>query len=181
MQGLPIQSVAIIGAGTQGRQFALRCASAGLDVILEDVMPARLRRAEEDLAALPGAAARLRFSLTVEEAVRNADLVVDFVPDELESKLEIFCMVDRMAPPRTTLLTPTETLSISDLASCTYRPERCFAIRGGLESGPTARLIAPPVAASEETARVAAFLSAIGLANTTELDAQPPMLVRTYL
>ena len=52
--------------------------------------------------------------------------VLDSVPDELESKLEIFSMVDRMAPPHTILLTPTALHSIADLASCTYRGERCF-------------------------------------------------------
>ncbi len=94
-------------------------------------MPARLRRAQEELSSLsdPDAAHRLRFSLTVENAVREADLAIDFVPDELESKLEIFSMVDRMAPPRTILCTPTRALSISDLAACTYRADRCIALR----------------------------------------------------
>ena len=67
---------------------------------------------------------------TVEDAVRDADLAVDFVPDELESKLEIFSLLDRMAPPRTILCTPTNALSITDLASCTYRAERCVGLRG---------------------------------------------------
>lgn len=96
-------------------------------------MPAKLRQAQEALSALSGekAAAHLSFSLTVEEAVREADLAVDFVPDELESKLEIFSMVDRMAPPKTILCTPTRTLSIGDLAACTYRADRCLAFRAG--------------------------------------------------
>ena len=42
----------------------------------------------------------------MEDAVREADVAVDFVPDELESKLEIFSMIDRMAPPKTLLCTP---------------------------------------------------------------------------
>ena len=46
----------------------------------------------------------------------------------LESKLEILWLLDRMAPPRTVLATPTIRLSIADLANCTYRPERCIAI-----------------------------------------------------
>jgi 3-hydroxybutyryl-CoA dehydrogenase len=65
---------------------------------------------------------------TIEEAVRNAVLVIDCVPDELESKLEILWLLDRMAPPRTVLATPTTRLSIADLASCTYRPAKCIAI-----------------------------------------------------
>ena len=76
--------------------------------------------------AAPGA---LHLASTVEDAVRDADLAIDFVPDELESKLEIFSMLDRMAPPRTILCTPTTALSIADLASCTYRPQLCFALR----------------------------------------------------
>ncbi len=78
------------------------------DVVLEDVMPANLRRAEADYADLTsrGTAGRLELASTVEDAVREADIAVDFVPDELESKLEIFSMIDRMAPPKTILCTP---------------------------------------------------------------------------
>jgi 3-hydroxybutyryl-CoA dehydrogenase len=70
----------------------------------------------------------ITFVPTIEEAVRNADLVIDCVPDELESKLEILWLLDRMAPPRTVLATPTTRLSITDLAHCTYRPAKCIAI-----------------------------------------------------
>jgi 3-hydroxybutyryl-CoA dehydrogenase len=68
------------------------------------------------------------FVSTIEEAVRNADLIIDCIPDELESKLEILWLLDRMAPPRTVLATPTTRLSITDLAHCTYRPTKCIAI-----------------------------------------------------
>ncbi len=70
----------------------------------------------------------VEFVSTIEDAVREADLAIDCVPDELESKLEIFCLLDRMAPPRTVLATPSTRLSIADLASCTYRPDRCVAV-----------------------------------------------------
>ena len=104
--------VAIIGAGPAGLWFAERCLDAGFAVVLEDVMPANLRSASTRLAEA-AQRGRLRTALTVEDAVREADLAVDFVPDELESKLEIFSMVDRMAPPRTILCTPTGVLSIA--------------------------------------------------------------------
>jgi 3-hydroxybutyryl-CoA dehydrogenase len=68
------------------------------------------------------------FVSTIEDAVREADLAIDCVPDELESKLEILWLLDRMAPPRTVLATPTTRLSIADLANCTYRPSKCIAI-----------------------------------------------------
>jgi 3-hydroxybutyryl-CoA dehydrogenase len=79
----------------------------------------------------------LKFVSSVEDAAREADLILDSVPDELESKLEIFSLLDRMAPPRSVLLTPTTALSIADLASCTYRAERCvgFSIEAGIAGG----------------------------------------------
>ena len=126
---MTIERIAVIGAGRLGRDFALACVAAGYAVTLEDVMPEKLRRAQDAYASLE-AAGSLRVALTVEDAVRDADLAVDFVPDELESKLEIFCLLDRMSPPRTIICSPTSALSIGDLASCTYRAEKCVGVRG---------------------------------------------------
>ncbi|HVC46671.1 MAG TPA: 3-hydroxyacyl-CoA dehydrogenase NAD-binding domain-containing protein [Terracidiphilus sp.] len=124
-------TVAIVGAGPLGRWLAIAAARAGFRVLLEDVMPANLHHAQEELRQKLGPeklGATVVFVSTIEDAVREADLVIDCVPDELESKLEIFCLLDRMAPPKTVLATPTTRLSITDLASCTYRAERCVAI-----------------------------------------------------
>ncbi len=129
------ETLAIIGAGPLGRWLAQAAARAGFRVLLEDVMPNNLHHAQEFLRQQlgpetlgSGQGAGVAFVSTIEEAVREADLVIDCVPDELESKLEIFCLLDRMAPPRTVLATPSTRLSIADLASCTYRPDRCIAI-----------------------------------------------------
>ncbi len=93
-------------------------------------MPSSLHHAQEyirqELSA--DALAGVAFVSTIEEAVRPADLIIDCVPDELESKLEILWLLDRMAPPDAVFATPTTRLSISDLASCTYRPGKCVAI-----------------------------------------------------
>ena len=198
-QQISISTVAIIGAGTAGRSFALACVNAGFHVILEDVMPANLRRAQDEYSSAnqlgaPGASplgtreeesqsgvprpGSLSTALTVEDAVRTADLAIDFVPDELESKLEIFSMLDRMAPPRTILLTPSDAQSITDLASCTYRPDRCFAIRGGLSAASSAHLVHPPHADSAALALTEAFLRALGCAVTISPDPIAPMLLK---
>jgi 3-hydroxybutyryl-CoA dehydrogenase len=179
---LAIQTVAIIGAGTAGRSFALAVACAGFHVILEDVMPANLRKAEADFADMGHRAGPGRLSLaqTVEDAVRTADLAIDFVPDELESKLEIFSMIDRMAPPHTILCTPSDALSITDLASCVYRPERTFALRGTLivPSAAPLRLLYPASAAPEPKAALAAFLQALGRTVEPQPDPDAPMLMK---
>jgi 3-hydroxybutyryl-CoA dehydrogenase len=93
-------------------------------------MPLNLRHAQEAIRAAlgPEALPNVNFVATIEDAVRQADLVIDCVPDELESKLEILWLLDRMSPPRAVFATPTTRLSIGDLANCTYRPEKCIAI-----------------------------------------------------
>ena len=183
-----IRRVAVIGAGVAGRSFALACAGAGFHVVLEDVMPANLRKAEADFADLSqrGTAGRLKLALTVEDAVREADVAVDFVPDELESKLEIFSMIDRMAPPKTILCTPSHALSITDLASCVYRPERCVAVRGNLIRGgaavpPVVRLLDPAAAVESTLTAVDKFLQALGVEVRRESDPEVPLLMKNAL
>ena len=102
-------TVAIIGAGPLGRRLALGAARAGYRVLLEDVMPSNLHHARESIRQelSPEALPAVAFVASIEDAVRDADLVIDCVPDELESKLEILWLLDRMAPPRTVIATPT--------------------------------------------------------------------------
>jgi 3-hydroxybutyryl-CoA dehydrogenase len=180
-----IQRVAIIGAGVAGRSFALACAAAGFDVVLEDVMPANLRRAEAEYSDLSArvTAGSLELASTVEDAVREADVAVDFVPDELESKLEIFSLIDRMAPPKTILCTPSYALSITDLASCVYRPERCVAVRGDLVRGsavvpPGVRMLYPAAVDGSVLAAVSRFLRLLGVEVQAEIDPDAPVLMK---
>ena len=128
-------TLAIIGAGPLGRRLALLAARAGYRVLLEDVMPGNLHHAQESIRQQlsPQALPAVAFVNSIEDAVRDADLVIDCVPDELESKLEILWLVDRMAPPRTVIATPTINQSIADLASCTNRREKCIAIAASPE------------------------------------------------
>lgn len=128
-------TIAIIGAGPLGRWLALAAARAGYRVLLEDVMPANLHHAQEYLrhelavqAAEDKSLIKVEFVSTIEDAVREADLAIDCVPDELESKLEILWLLDRMAQPRMVIATPTTHLAVDDLANCTYRPDRCVAL-----------------------------------------------------
>lgn len=143
-------------------------------------MPAKLRRAEAAYADLTvlGGVGRLELALTVEDAVREADIAVDFVPDELESKLEIFSMIDRMAPPKTILCTPTDVLSITDLASCVYRPERCVGVRGVLVRGEQVRVVYPAGVARDVLAGVEGLLERLGIGVMREADPDAPMLMK---
>ena len=175
------ETVAIIGAGPLGRWLALAAARGGFRVLLEDVMPHNLHHAQEYLrqqlgpeALGDGRDAGVRFVSTIEDAVREADLAIDCVPDELESKLEIFCLLDRMSPPRTVLATPTTRLSIADLASCTYRADRCVAIAqeaASLREGASDILLRTTSRTGPEVIELLkCFWSKLGFAMTFERD-----------
>lgn len=170
-----------------GRWLALAATRAGCLVLLEDVMPTNLHHARESLQEFSrGALPLVTFVSTIEDAVRDADLVIDCVPDELESKLEILWLLDRMAPPRTVLATPTTRLSISDLAACTYRPGQCVAIATEAselaESATKDLLIRTTSRTTEETITlVRTFWQQLGFAPRFEFDpletpAAPPSL-----
>ncbi len=75
--------------------------------------------------------AHIEYASSVEEAARLADLVIECVPDELESKHEILTLLDKICRPHTILASTTSALSISDLASVTYRPQKCLGLRVG--------------------------------------------------
>jgi len=170
-----VLTVAIIGAGPLGRWLALGSARAGFRVLLEDVMPANLHHARESIRQelSPQALPAVAFVSTIEDAVRDADLVIDCVPDELESKLEILWLVDRMAPPRTVIATPSINLSIADLASCINRPEKCIAIAVPAEqlaaaAGSDVLLRAAPSTSDESVALTCDFWRRLGFRPVVE-------------
>jgi 3-hydroxybutyryl-CoA dehydrogenase len=69
---------------------------------------------------------RLHYASSVEEAAREADLVIEAVPEELESKIEIFTLLDKICRPGTILASNTSSLSVTEIASVTYRPAKCL-------------------------------------------------------
>jgi 3-hydroxybutyryl-CoA dehydrogenase len=176
--------VSILGAGAEGCWLAARAAQAGFRVTLEDLMTGKRRQAAtliqdvigNEFAPSTTPLHPITYAASVEEAARHADLVIDFVPDELESKLEIFSLLDRMAPPHTIFATPTRSLSIADLASCTYRPERCL----GLRLPPTLNassfevtILHAPAATPDAIEALTTFWYALGAKVTLSLDEVP--------
>jgi len=136
-----IKTIAVIGAGIMGRGIAHAAALGGYRTILEDILPASLRKAEGEIrsnldkavelgkVAKPDADAafsRIEYAGSVEDAVRQADLVIEAVPEEIESKIEIFTLLDKVCKPNTILATNTSSLSVTEIASVTYRAKKCL-------------------------------------------------------
>jgi 3-hydroxybutyryl-CoA dehydrogenase len=135
-----IQTVAVIGAGIMGRGIAHAAALAGCRTILEDLLPNALRKAEGEIRAnldkavelgkvnadaAEAAFSRIEYAGSVDEAARQADLVIEAVPEELESKIEIFTLLDKICRPATILASNTSSLSVTEIASVTYRAKKC--------------------------------------------------------
>jgi 3-hydroxybutyryl-CoA dehydrogenase len=135
-----IKSIAVIGAGTMGRGIAHVAALGGYRTVLEDLLPASLRKAESEIRTnldkavelgkvsagdAEAALGRLEYAGSVEQAAREADLVIEAVPEEMESKIEIFTLLDKICRPGTILASNTSSLSVTEIASVTYRAKKC--------------------------------------------------------
>jgi 3-hydroxybutyryl-CoA dehydrogenase len=139
-----VQTIAVIGAGAVGRGIAQLAARGGYRTILEDLMPNALRRAESEIRiqldqavesggvsaqAASAALSLLEFAGSVEEAARQADLVIEAVPEELESKIEMFTLLDKICRPGTILASHLLSLSITEISRVTYRARNCLGMR----------------------------------------------------
>lgn len=139
-----IRTVAVIGAGPAGRNIAEFAVLGGFHTILEDILPASLRRAEGEIrdrlnaavqaGVVPRADAdtaltRLEFATSLEDAAREADMVIEAVPDEFDSKEEIFRLLDRICRPATLLIASSFSLRVSDIAAITERPADIVGMR----------------------------------------------------
>ena len=135
-----VHTIAVIGAGTMGRGIAHAAALGGYRTILEDILPTTLRKAETEIranldqavelgkvtkAGAEEALSRLEYASSVEQAAREADLVIEAVPEEMESKLEIFTLLDKVCRPTTMIASNTSSLSITEISSVTYRARKC--------------------------------------------------------
>ncbi len=137
---MDVNTIAVIGSGTMGRGIAYAAALGGYRTILEDVSPAMLdqgvayiRQALDEGIARgkvtpqqkDDALARLVTAHSVEEACREADLVIEAVPEEMEVKVDIFCILDKFAKPGAIFASNTSALSVTEIAAVTCRPEKC--------------------------------------------------------
>ncbi|HLM67906.1 MAG TPA: 3-hydroxyacyl-CoA dehydrogenase family protein [Longimicrobium sp.] len=139
MSELSNSLVAVIGAGTMGHGIAQVCAMAGYDVALFDPTPGAVDRAltrigenldkgveRGKVAAADAAAARgrLRAADTLRDAVSDAGLMIEAVPEVMELKERIFREADEATPADAILASNTSSLSVSRIAAATGRPER---------------------------------------------------------
>jgi 3-hydroxybutyryl-CoA dehydrogenase len=136
-----IKTIAVIGAGTMGRGIAYAAAFGGYTTVLEDISPQMLEesarwiaksfeegaaRGKVDSKVRDRALSSITTANSVQDAIRDADLIIEAVPEEMEMKMELFTIFDKFAKPGAIFASNTSSLSISDMSDLTVSRERCI-------------------------------------------------------
>jgi 3-hydroxybutyryl-CoA dehydrogenase len=133
----PSRPVAVIGAGTLGRRIALMFAAHGADVKIYDLAEAQ-RRAAVDFVSqtLPSLADRVNGAAPgkvsaeadLAEAVNDAWLVIEAIPERLELKIQIFGQLDELAPADAILASNSSSYASRMFLDKVHQPERVLNI-----------------------------------------------------
>ncbi len=132
-----IKNVAVLGAGLMGHGIAEVAAMAGYNVTMRDIKQEFIDRGmnmiKESLAKLEQKGkiksadevlSRIKTTVDLEEAVKDADLIIEAVPEVFEIKEEVFKECDKIAKPECIFASNTSTMKITDLAKVTSREDK---------------------------------------------------------
>jgi 3-hydroxybutyryl-CoA dehydrogenase len=138
-----IRHIVVVGSGVMGRGIAYVSAVGGFETTLIDVKEEQLKSAKNEISSIfeqgitrgkitnsekQEAEARLHYSTNLIGAVKEADLVIEAVPEKLEIKKQVFETIDQHAPASCYFATNTSTMSPTEIASFTQRPEKVIAM-----------------------------------------------------
>ena len=138
-----IKNITVLGAGAMGNGIAQVSAQAGYQVVMQDITEEALQKGmtaiknslsklaskgkitSEDVDAI---LARITTKVNLEEAAKDADLVIEAIPEIMELKMDTFKRLDAICKPETIFGSNTSTLPITVLASATKRPQQVCGI-----------------------------------------------------
>jgi 3-hydroxybutyryl-CoA dehydrogenase len=137
-ESMAIQKVGVVGCGLMGSGIAQVCAQAGFTTVVRDVSPEivdkGLKGIEKNLARLVEKGTlteaqktdiRGRMTgTTALEGLKDCDLVVEAIIEQLPAKRELFAKLDSMCPPRAIFASNTSSLTITEISTATKRPDR---------------------------------------------------------
>ena len=193
---MTITRIAVLGAGTMGHGIAHGAAAAGYDTVVFDVAPAALDKAKAAIAAIgeksielrkqtvdqrDAMLARLEMTTNLAGAVREADFIIEAVPEQIDVKLSTFRDVQANAPAGAVLASNSSALSISEMAAVLDDPSRL----GGMHFfNPVHRMKLVEVVRAHETsdATIAAIEDvAAAMGKETVLIRESPGLVTSRI
>ncbi|NWF96264.1 MAG: 3-hydroxybutyryl-CoA dehydrogenase [Candidatus Thorarchaeota archaeon] len=136
---MEIRNITVLGAGQMGNGIAHVCAQAGYQVVMRDIEQrfldkgmdtikknlgrgvAKGKMSQEEADKIIG---RINCVLDLKAAVGNADLVIEAIPEIVKLKLDTWKEVDGAAPSHTLLASNTSSISITQMAAVTKRPQK---------------------------------------------------------
>lgn len=139
MKAEEVKKIAMIGAGDMGHGIAASCLLGGYTVVLRDIdqkfvdkgvagIISSLGKFRDKGKITPDAFAhalvRLIPMVDLKEAVKDADFIIEAVPEKLELKKSVFAEIDQYAPKHAILASNTSNISITEIASATQRPDK---------------------------------------------------------
>lgn len=139
MNAAEVRKIAVIGAGTMGAGIAQTCAAAGFDVAMRDIeqrlveggfrrirdpLMKRVERGKMTQAEVDALVAKIHGTVDLRDALDGAHVVIEAVFEKMEIKREIYAEMDRLAPPNVVFASNTSSLSITEMANVTKRPDR---------------------------------------------------------
>ncbi len=137
---MEIRLVGVVGAGAMGRGIAQLLAQHGIEAIVFDREPVPLAAARQAIdadlqhqiqrwgitdAERRVALGRLHFTANIKD-LAPCDAVIEAIPEDLAAKRALFAEVDAICERATVLASNTSTLSITEIAAVTRRPDRCI-------------------------------------------------------
>lgn len=140
---LEINRVAVIGAGSMGSGIAQVSAQAGFQVVMTDLEDKFLQRGfdaiKKSLSMMKEKSkiteeqahdllARIKGTLDLREAVSEADLIIEAIPEDIDLKKQTFKSLDEICPEHAILATNTSTIMVTAIASVTSKPDRVIGI-----------------------------------------------------
>jgi 3-hydroxybutyryl-CoA dehydrogenase len=139
MTVIDVNKVAVIGTGTMGPGIAQVFAQHGIEVRIFDIDHAKLSEARQTLAAnldliyqagqmsekeMADTQSRIKDAFSLEAAVKDAELVIEVIPEVMELKTSLFSTLDEICGPAVILATNTSGLSITAMAEAITKPGR---------------------------------------------------------
>jgi len=136
---MEINKIAVIGAGQMGRGIAHVAALGGYNVVLRSLTKETLAKAVAEITknlkagvqrgkitqdAAQSALARIHTTTNLETAGREAQFVIEAIPEDIKIRWEVFKKLDEICPAETILATNTSSLSITEIFSVTNRTDR---------------------------------------------------------
>ncbi|MBM7619359.1 3-hydroxybutyryl-CoA dehydrogenase [Bacillus tianshenii] len=138
-----MENIIVIGSGVMGRGIAYTSALGGFSTTLVDVKEEQLMGAKKEIQQIiekgmergkltnsdaDSINERLSYSVHLEDVVKEADLIIEAVPENMEIKKSVFERIDRHAPSHCLFASNTSTMSPTEIGSFTNRPEKVIAM-----------------------------------------------------